>query len=162
MLLHKDSLTVHHQLCRIAVPLSNHISAHTNVHASIALPGVRDHQFATAHLEHSTVTAQEISPQGVLSEDNRFRLCSLLSPQPLMENNPHLDYLCIIQQSSIFKMMSESFWINVTLYIRVVILKWSTSTTNFYLFCATLWGKCCTFGSTTCFSQLWLLCRLIF
>lgn len=47
------NLTIHHQLCRITVPLSNHVTAHADVHACIALPGVRDHQFATTHLKNT-------------------------------------------------------------------------------------------------------------
>lgn len=64
-----QGLTIYHQLCRIAVPFSNHICAHTNIHASIAFPSVRDHQFSPTHLKNSIVTAREISLQGALRED---------------------------------------------------------------------------------------------
>lgn len=61
-----EGLTINHQLCRIAVPLSNHIHPHTNIHASVTLPGMGDHQFAPMHLKNT----EEISLQGTLAEDS--------------------------------------------------------------------------------------------
>lgn len=49
-----QGLTIYHQLSRITVPLSNHVFAHANIHASIVLLGVRDHEFATTHLKKSS------------------------------------------------------------------------------------------------------------
>lgn len=78
--------TVHHQLCRVAVPLSNHIRSHTNIHASIVLPGVRDHQFATTHLQKNrTATAQEIILSGCPCVKTADRYDSELSSQPVMK-----------------------------------------------------------------------------
>lgn len=45
-------LTVHHQLCRVTVPLPDHVFPHADVHASVGLPGLGDHQLSAAHLRH--------------------------------------------------------------------------------------------------------------
>lgn len=44
-------LTVHHQLCWVTVPLSDHVFTNADIHAGVVLPGVRDHQFAATHLK---------------------------------------------------------------------------------------------------------------
>lgn len=48
---HRPVLTVHHQLCWVTVPLSNHVFTHANIHSSISLSGVWNHQFASTHLK---------------------------------------------------------------------------------------------------------------
>lgn len=56
---HKQfELTVHHQLCRIAVPLTNHVGAHTHIHASVTLFGVIDHQLASLQLKENRVSTR--------------------------------------------------------------------------------------------------------
>lgn len=54
-------LTVDHQLGRVTVPLPYHVRPHAHIHPGVALPGVRDHQFAAAHLENSSRDKQEIT-----------------------------------------------------------------------------------------------------
>jgi len=54
-------LTVYNQLSRIAVPLSNHISAHTHIHAGVALPGLRDRQFTPTDLKNRSDSSRDSS-----------------------------------------------------------------------------------------------------
>lgn len=56
-----QELTVDHQLGGVAVPLAHHVCPDAHVHPGVALPGVRDHQFAAAHLQNSGRDKQEIT-----------------------------------------------------------------------------------------------------
>lgn len=48
-------LTKHCDLCRLAVPFSDHVGAHTDVHAGITLSCVGDHEFPSSDLKNNKI-----------------------------------------------------------------------------------------------------------
>ena len=52
--------TEHSDLGRLTVSLADHVGAHADVHTSVALPRVGDHQLPTADLKESTGTLRSL------------------------------------------------------------------------------------------------------
>lgn len=77
-------LTVHHQLCWVTVPLADHVFTNAHIHASVVLPGVRDHQFATTHLKSILKEADGFS---FINNEIKFKKWSL--NMGILHTKPH-------------------------------------------------------------------------